>query len=64
MNSVQSSWLFVPNGNVRNPNLAVITRTALTCKVEFNLSSINSASLTTITGILVGDVNNSWLIPA
>ena len=64
MNSVQPSWLFVPNGNVRNSKLAVITRTTFTCKVEFNLPSIGAPTLTTITGILVGDVNNSWLIPA
>lgn len=32
-------------------------------KQELNLSSIAGATSAIITGILVGDVNNSWLIP-
>ena len=63
INTIQPSWAFVPSDASFNPNLATMTRTTVTYKDELNLSSITSATSATITGILVGDVNNSWLIP-
>ena len=44
--------------------LAGMTKTTASYKDDFNLSSITAPTSATITGILVGDVNNSWLIPA
>ena len=40
-----------------------MTRSTVSFKDDFNLSSITGATSATITGILVGDVNNSWVIP-
>ena len=64
INTIQPSWVFVPNDAAINPNLAGMTKTTVTYKDEFNLASITGATSATITGILVGDVNNSWVIPA
>jgi Ca2+-binding RTX toxin-like protein len=63
INTVQPSWVFVPADNSINPDLDAMTRTTVSYKDGFNLSTIISATSATITGILVGDVNNSWVIP-
>ena len=60
INTIQPSWVFVPNDA---SGLASMTRTTASYKDEFNLSSITAPTSATITGILVGDVNNSWVIP-
>ena len=63
INTIQPSWVFVPQDAAINPNLAGMTRSTVSFKDDFNLSSITGATSATITGILVGDVNNSWVIP-
>ena len=63
VNTIQPSWVFVPNDVGINPNLGSMTRTTVTYKDDINLSSITGPTSATVTGILVGDVNNSWLIP-
>lgn len=63
VNTLQPSWVFVPDDSAVNPNLASMTRNSVSYKDEFTLSSISGATTATITGILVGDVNNSWVIP-
>ena len=63
INTIQPSWVFVPNDSGINPNLGTMTRTTVTYKDDLNLASITGATSAIITGILVGDVNNSWLIP-
>ncbi|MFM9970781.1 MAG: putative Ig domain-containing protein [Burkholderiales bacterium] len=61
--TIQPSWVFVPTDAATNPNLATMTRQAVSYKDEFNLAAITSPTSASITGILVGDVNNSWVIP-
>ncbi len=63
INTIQPSWVFVPTDAGVNPNLAGMTRTTVAYKDDFNLASISGPLSTSITGILVGDVNNSWVIP-
>lgn len=63
VNTIQPSWVFVPNDASINPNLGTMTKTTVTYKDDFNLSSITAPTSATIPGILVGDVNNSWVIP-
>jgi hypothetical protein len=63
ISSTQPSWVFVPTDASLNPNLASMTRTAVTYKDEINLASITGPTAASIVGILVGDVNNSWTIP-
>ena len=63
VNTVQPSWVFVPNDIATNPNLASMTKSTVNFKDEFNLATMTAPAAATITGILVGDVNNSWLIP-
>jgi len=63
INTIQPSWVFVPTDVAINPNLASMTKNSVTYHDEFNLASITAPTLATITGILVGDVNNSWVIP-
>jgi uncharacterized delta-60 repeat protein len=63
INTIQPSWVFVPSDPAFNPNLGTMTRTNVTYSNELNLSNA-SASSNAVTGILVGDVNNSWVIPA
>ena len=63
INTVQPSWVFVPNDAGVNPNLATMTRSAVSYHDELNLASLTAPTSATITGILVGDVNNSWVIP-
>ncbi|MFM9967653.1 MAG: dockerin type I domain-containing protein, partial [Burkholderiales bacterium] len=63
INTIQPSWVFVPTDAANNPNLATMTQQAVSYKDEFNLASITAPTLASVTGILVGDVNSSWLIP-
>ncbi|MFM9971953.1 MAG: hypothetical protein ACKVQK_26530, partial [Burkholderiales bacterium] len=63
INTIQPSWVFVPSDAVTNPNLDVMNRTSVVYKDEFNLASLSSPSSASFTGIRVGDVNNSWVIP-
>ena len=63
VNTVQPSWVFVPNDIATNPNLASMTKSTVNFKDEFNLATMTAPAAATITGILVGDVNNSWRIP-
>ena len=64
VNTVQPSWVFVPEAANVNPNLSAMSRTSVTYQDELNFSSISAPASATFTAILVGDVNNSWLIPA
>ena len=64
VNTIQPSWVFVPNDIGTNPNLATMSRTSVIYKDDLNLASITAPTSATITGIMVGDVNNSWVIPA
>ena len=64
VNTVQPYWVFVPDDAGSNANLGTMTRATVTYKDDFSLSSISGPTSATITGILVGDVNNSWVIPA
>ncbi|MFM9967632.1 MAG: putative Ig domain-containing protein, partial [Burkholderiales bacterium] len=63
INTIQPSWVFVPTDAGVNPNLGAMQRDAVTYKNDLTLAALNGASSASITGILVGDVNNSWLIP-
>ena len=63
INTIQPSWVFVPTDAGVNPNLATMTRNTVTWKDDFNLSSISAPTTASVTAILVGDVNNSWVIP-
>ncbi|MFM9968210.1 MAG: beta strand repeat-containing protein [Burkholderiales bacterium] len=63
INTIQPSWVFVPTDPAFNPNLGSISRSNVTYSNEYNLAN-PSATSASITGILVGDVNNSWVIPA
>ena len=63
INTIQPAWVFVPNDAGVNPNLATMTRSAVSYHDELNLASLTAPTSATITGILVGDVNNSWVIP-
>ena len=63
INTIQASWVFVPDDASVNPNLASMTKSTVTYKDDLNYASITESTSTTITGILVGDVNNSWVIP-
>ncbi|MFM9971813.1 MAG: hypothetical protein ACKVQK_25820 [Burkholderiales bacterium] len=63
INTIAASWVFVPADAGTNPNLAAMSRSSVSYKDEFNLSSITSPVSASVTGILLGDVNNSWLIP-
>ena len=63
INTIQPSWVFVPNDAGVNPNLGSMTRNTVSYKDDLNLASITGPTSTTFTGILVGDVNNSWVIP-
>ncbi|MFM9967368.1 MAG: putative Ig domain-containing protein, partial [Burkholderiales bacterium] len=63
INTIQPSWVFVPTDAGANPDLNAMNRTAVNYKDELNLASVLGATSATITGILVGDVNNSWVIP-
>jgi len=56
--------VFVPRDALFNPDLASMTRTTVNYKSEIHLASVTSATSATVTGILVGDVNNNWVIPA
>jgi Ca2+-binding RTX toxin-like protein len=62
INTIQPSWVFVPTDASINPNLGTMTRTGVTYKDEFN-SPFSGAASASLTGILTGDVNNSWVIP-
>jgi hypothetical protein len=61
INTIQPNWMFVPNDAA---GLAGMTKTTVSYKDDWNLSSITAPTANTFTGILVGDVNNSWVIPA
>ena len=63
INTIQPSWVFVPDGGGANPDLGAMTRSAVNYADDLNLASITSPTSVIITGILVGDVNNSWQIP-
>jgi Ca2+-binding RTX toxin-like protein len=62
-NSIQPSWVFVPTDPGINSNLATMTRHSITWKDEINFPSMTSPISSSVTAILVGDVNNSWVIP-
>ncbi|MFM9969960.1 MAG: hypothetical protein ACKVQK_16335, partial [Burkholderiales bacterium] len=64
INAIQPSWVFVPTDAAFNPNLASMNRTSVSYKNEINLASLTAPTAASVTAILVGDVNNSWLIPA
>jgi hypothetical protein len=64
INTIQPGWVFVPSDASFNPTLASMNKSTVSYKDELNLSSITAPTANTFTGILVGDVNNSWLIPA
>jgi hypothetical protein len=63
INTIQPAWVFVPSDASFNPNLASMNKTSVTYKDDLSLSSITGPMSASITGILVGDVNNSWIIP-
>ena len=63
LNTIQPSWVFVPEGGGANPDLASMTRDSVNYVSPLNLSSVVSPTSVSITGILEGDVNNSWVIP-
>ena len=63
INTIQPAWVFVPNDASVNPNLGAMTRTSVSYHDEFNLASLTAPTSASITGILVGDVNNSWSPP-
>ena len=56
VNTIQPSWVFVPNDSGINPDLGTMTRTTVTYKHDLNLSAITAPTSVTITGILVWDV--------
>jgi uncharacterized delta-60 repeat protein len=60
INTIQPGWVFVPSDAA---GLSTMTRTTVTYKDDWNLTSITAPTSNTFTGILVGDVNNSWVIP-
>ena len=64
INTIPPFWVFVPDDPGINPNLGTMTKTTVTYRDDINLSATAASSSASITGILVGDVNNSWLIPA
>jgi hypothetical protein len=61
INTIQPAWVFVPNDAA---GLSGMAKNTVSYKDDWNLSSITAPTTNTFTGILVGDVNNSWLIPA
>ena len=63
VNTIQPHWVFVPSDAGMNANLGTMTKTTVTYKDDLNLSTISGPTSASVTGILVGDVNNSWLIP-
>ena len=63
LNAIQPSWVFVPTDAGNNPNLATMTRSAVSYKGDVDLSVVSAPDAVSVTGILLGDVNNSWLIP-
>ena len=60
INTIQPSWVFVPNDAA---GLTGMTKTTVSHTDSWSLASITAPAANTFTGILVGDVNNSWLIP-
>jgi hypothetical protein len=46
------------------PGVASMTKTTVSHTDSWSLASITAPTANTFTGILVGDVDNSWLIPA
>jgi len=63
INTVQPSWVFVPEGAQANPGLGAMTRDTVAYNDDYRLASITGPATSSFTGILVGDVNNSWVIP-
>ncbi|MFM9967933.1 MAG: beta strand repeat-containing protein [Burkholderiales bacterium] len=63
INTIQPSWVFVPSDNGNNSNLGTMDRTQVTYSNKIDLSALTGSVTATVTAILVGDVNNSWLIP-
>ncbi len=53
VNTIQPSWVFVPNDPGINPNLASMTKTTVTYKDDFNFASITAPTSATFTGILI-----------
>jgi hypothetical protein len=64
INTVQPSWVFVPTDPAFNPGLGGMTRTSVTYVDKIDISAVTANTSLSVTGILVGDVNNSWVIPA
>ncbi|MFM9967154.1 MAG: hypothetical protein ACKVQK_01945, partial [Burkholderiales bacterium] len=65
INTIQPAWLFVPTDAEVNPNLGAMTRSTVKSSYtsELDLSLASGSGTFAVTGILLGDVNNSWLIP-
>ena len=63
VNTLQPHWVFVPSDASINPNLGTMTKATVTYKDDFNIAAVTAPTTASFTGILVGDVNNSWLIP-
>jgi cyclophilin family peptidyl-prolyl cis-trans isomerase/methionine-rich copper-binding protein CopC len=64
INTIQPSWVFVPTDPAFNSALGGMTRSTVTYADKIDISAITNSTSSSVTGILVGDVNNSWLIPA
>jgi len=60
VNTLQPAWVFVPQET--NANLGTMTRNTVTYQDELNLASITAPAGTTFAALLLGDVNNSWVL--
>ncbi|MFM9969186.1 MAG: putative Ig domain-containing protein [Burkholderiales bacterium] len=63
INTIQPAWIFVPTDAGVNPNLAAMTRSTVKSSYTSELDLATGSGPFAVTGILLGDVNNSWLIP-
>ena len=65
--TIQPSWVFVPEQTATNATTDVLgsmTRESVGFSAGIDRASFDDASAAAITGILLGDVNHSWMIPA
>jgi hypothetical protein len=63
LETFQPSWVFMPCDSAFNPKLSNMNRTTMSCQGELNFPTLGTPTSASITGILVGDVNNSWVFP-